>query len=41
VAGKMAYDFNNILGIIMGNAEIATQDYQDTTKLKKNTVANS
>lgn len=29
IAGKMAHDFNNILGAIMGNAEISLMDCQD------------
>lgn len=29
IAGKMAHDFNNILGIIMGNIELALLDCQD------------
>jgi PAS domain S-box-containing protein len=34
VAGKMAHDFNNILGAIMGNAELAILDCEDEA-LKK------
>jgi signal transduction histidine kinase len=30
IAGKMAHDFNNILGIIMGNTELALLDCKDT-----------
>jgi len=30
IAGKMAHDFNNILGIIMGNTELALLDCQDS-----------
>ncbi|MFH2058087.1 MAG: PAS domain S-box protein [Pseudomonadota bacterium] len=29
IAGKMAHDFNNILGIIMGNSELALLDCKD------------
>ena len=30
VAGKMAHDFNNILGVIMGNVELAMTDCEDS-----------
>ncbi|MDM8539854.1 transporter substrate-binding domain-containing protein [Desulfococcaceae bacterium HSG9] len=30
IAGKMAHDFNNILGVIMGNAELSLLDCKDT-----------
>ncbi len=29
IAGKMAHDFNNVLGVIMGNAELLLYDYHD------------
>ncbi len=35
VAGKMAHDFNNILGIIMGNTELALIDCPDVLTKKK------
>ena len=35
VAGKMAHDFNNILGIIMGNTELCLMDINDED-IKKN-----
>ena len=34
VAGKMAHDFNNILGIIMGNTELSLMECKDT-EIKK------
>lgn len=34
VAGKMAHDFNNILGIIMGNAELALMNCSDESYKK-------
>jgi PAS domain S-box-containing protein len=34
VAGKMAHDFNNILGIIMGNTELALLDCKDEEILR-------
>lgn len=34
IAGKMSHDFNNILGIIMGHAQLAMMDCQDP-KLKQ------
>jgi len=34
VAGKMAHDFNNILGAIMGNAEISLMDCQESETIK-------
>lgn len=30
IAGKMAHDFNNVLGAIMGNAELALHECEDT-----------
>ncbi|MDA8136578.1 MAG: PAS domain S-box protein [Desulfobacteraceae bacterium] len=35
IAGKMAHDFNNILGIIMGNTELALIDCPDDSTRKK------
>jgi len=35
VAGKMAHDFNNILGIIMGNSELALVDCPDGQTKKR------
>jgi PAS domain S-box-containing protein len=35
VAGKMAHDFNNILGIIMGNSELAIVDCPDDQTKKR------
>ena len=35
IAGKMAHDFNNILGVIMGNTEIALLDCKDPLIDKK------
>ena len=41
VAGKMAHDFNNILGIIMGNTELALVDCtDDLTKSKLELIYN-
>ena len=34
IAGKMAHDFNNVLGIIMGNTELALIDCKDTETRK-------
>ena len=34
VAGKMAHDFNNILGIIMGNTELSLMDCKDVETKK-------
>jgi len=34
VAGKMAHDFNNILGIIMGNTELSLMDCKDEATKK-------
>ncbi len=34
VAGKMAHDFNNVLGIIMGNTELALLDSKDAQTKK-------
>ena len=35
IAGKMAHDFNNILGIIMGNVELLLMNSNDTAAKKK------
>jgi len=35
IAGKMAHDFNNILGIIMGNSELALSDCPDDQTKKR------
>lgn len=35
IAGKMAHDFNNILGAIMGNSELALMDCSDTQTREK------
>lgn len=35
IAGKMAHDFNNILGVIMGNSELALRKCQDIQTKKK------
>jgi PAS domain S-box-containing protein len=35
VAGKMAHDFNNVLGIIMGNSELALVDCPDDQTKKR------
>ncbi len=34
IAGKMAHDFNNVLGAIMGNAELALLDLKDSENRK-------